>query len=96
MAALAKDKYDPLKGYLDEEGKLRRMPGKRQKKKQALFLEYLAEKFQPNRHYSEQEVNEIINEHHSFNDPASLRRLMFGSKLLDRTLDGRKYWLVSN
>ena len=89
------EKYAPLKGYLDNSGRFTHMPGKRQKKKQALMFEYLAEKFDEGRQYSESGVNEILNKHHTFNDPASLRRFMFGCKLLDRTLDGRSYWLVT-
>lgn len=84
-----------LKGYLDEEGRFNKFPGKKQKKKQALMLEALASKFDLNKKYTEIEVNDILNQYHSFNDPATLRRLMFGTKLLDRTLDGRSYWLVS-
>ena len=84
-----------LKGYIDEEGKFDRMPGKRQKKNVALMLQYLAAQFVDGRRYSEKEVNEILNKHHSFNDPATLRRLMFGSKLINRTLNGTAYWLVS-
>lgn len=83
-----------LKGYLDENGKFDRFPGKKQKKKQAAMLEALAQKFEFGKNYSEKEVNEILNQFHSFNDPATLRRLMFGSKLLNRTLDGRNYWLT--
>ncbi len=83
-----------LKGYVDEQGKFDKMPGKRQKKKVALMLQYLAAQFIEDRQYTEKEVNEILNKHHSFNDPASLRRLMFGSKLINRTLDGTAYWLV--
>ncbi len=83
-----------LKGYIDEEGKFNRMPGKRQKKKVELMLQCLAQKFESGKKYTEMEVNEILNRHHSFNDPATLRRLMFGSRLIDRTLDGKSYWLV--
>lgn len=88
------ENYIELKGYLDDSGRFERMPGKRQKKKQALMFQYLAEKFVEGRKYTEKEVNEVLNRHHTFNDPASLRRFMFGQKLLDRTLDGRSYWLV--
>ena len=88
------NKYQTLESYRDEEGKFTQFPGKRQKKKQALMLEYLAEQFTKGKKYSEKEVNEILNEHHSFNDPATLRRLMFGSQLINRTLDGTAYWLV--
>ena len=86
--------HPSLRGYLDEEGKFDRMPGKRQKKKVELMLQYLAAQFVDGRQYSEKEVNEILNQYHSFNDPAILRRLMFGSKLINRTLDGTAYWLV--
>ena len=34
-----------LKGYINENGKFNRFPGKRQKIKQALMLQYLAAKF---------------------------------------------------
>ena len=92
----AYEKYAPLKGYFNATGKFDRMPGKRQKRKQTLMFEYLAEQFEKGKRYTEQEVNEILNQHHTFNDPASLRRFMFGSKLLDRTLEGRSYWLTTN
>ncbi len=82
-----------LQGYQDENGKFHSFPGKRQKEKQALMLQYLASKFEAGKIYSEKEVNDILNEHHSFNDPATLRRLMFGSRLINRTVDGRQYWL---
>ena len=81
-----------LRGYMDENGKFVQFPGKKQKKKQALLLEFLATKFQTDVEYSETQVNEILNQHHTYNDPATLRRLMFGSGLLKRTLDGRRYW----
>ena len=90
------EKYQILSGYLDETGKFDRWPGKRQKKKQALMLQFMAEQFEANRTYTEMEVNAILNQHHSFNDPATLRRLMFGSGLINRTLDGRRYWIVND
>lgn len=87
------EKYQTLNGYLDAQGKFDRLPGKRQKKKQFTMLQYLAEKFEAGKKYTEMEVNEILNQYHSFNDPATLRRLMFGSRLMNRTLDGKSYWL---
>jgi len=86
-------KYIALNGYKNDEGKFRTFPGKRQKQKVALMLEYLSEKFEQNKTYTEKEVNDILNQHHVFNDPASLRRLMFGQGILNRTIDGRQYWL---
>jgi len=85
--------YPLLKGYLAEDGKFERMPGKKQKKKMALMLEYLAQQFESGIKYTETEVNEILNRHHSFRDPATLRRLMFTSGLISRTLDGKSYWI---
>lgn len=91
---MVKDKQ-LLKGYLTEDGKFDRMPGKRQKKKLAIMLQCLAQKFEVGKRYTEMEVNEILNRQHSFNDPATLRRLMFGSGLINRTLDGRSYWMTN-
>lgn len=85
-----------LKGYIDENGKFDRLPGKKQKKKLDQMLNVLAAEFEPGRKYSELEVNEILNSKHSFNDPATLRRLLFGINVLDRTIDGRSYWLTKN
>ncbi|MEL7220947.1 MAG: DUF2087 domain-containing protein [Bacteroidota bacterium] len=85
-----------LQGYLDDQGKFDRFPGKRQKKKQAEMLQFLADQFKTGKKYTEMEVNDILNQFHSFNDPATLRRLMFGSKLIDRTLDGRAYWKINS
>ena len=84
-----------LNGYIDEEGRFDHFPGKRQKHKQSLMLQFLASKFEANKKYTEMEVNAILNQYHTFNDPATLRRLMFGKGLLGRTLDGRSYWLAS-
>lgn len=83
-----------LKGYQNSKGQFISLPGKRQKKRFALLLDYLAKQFDDNKIYTETEVNAILNEHHLFNDPAILRRLMFGKGLLNRTLDGKQYWLV--
>jgi len=93
MDFYSKKEYATLRGYQDENGVFRSFPGKRQKEKQALMLQYLATKFEAGKKYSEKEVNDILNTHHSFKDPATLRRLMFGSRLINRTLDGRAYWL---
>jgi hypothetical protein len=61
-------------------------------KDRALFLSFLAEQFELNKIYSEKEVNQIINNLHSFNDVALLRRELYMNKYLDRKLDGSKYW----
>jgi len=86
------DNAQLLNGYLDDDGKFNRLPGKKQKKKLDAMIHILASKFELDQKYSEIEVNDILNQHHSFNDPATLRRLLFGMSYLDRTKDGRSYW----
>jgi len=81
-----------LKGYFDDKGMLTHFPGKKKKKKVMLLLEYLAEKFERGKTYTEKEVNQILNQFHSFNDPAILRRLLFVRRFIHRTKDGRTYW----
>ncbi len=85
-----------LRGYLDENHRFTRLPGKRKKKALDMMLVVLASKFIAGVKYSEIEVNEILNQHHSFGDPATLRRLLYGTNKLDRTADGRSYWLVES
>lgn len=83
-----------IDGYLDENGRITRLPGKRQKKKLDIMIEYWASLFEREKDYSELEVNTLLNEHHSFNDPATLRRLLVGTGKLGRTIDGKRYWRV--
>jgi len=83
-----------VQSYFNEDGQLLQLPGRRQKKKLDIIIGILANKFQRGVNYSEKEVNEILNKYHLFNDPATLRRLLVGTSNLDRTKDGKRYWLV--
>lgn len=78
-----------IKNFLDENGRLKQWPSKTAAKNMA--LEYIASKFEEGKIYSEKEVNEIINEWHTFGDYFILRRGMVDNKLLIRTDDGREY-----
>jgi hypothetical protein len=60
-------------------------------KKRMIILQYLTTKFQANRSYSEKEVNEILKPFHD--DYFALRRYLVVYGLMDRTKDGRSYWL---
>ncbi|HEY9762534.1 MAG TPA: DUF2087 domain-containing protein [Trichocoleus sp.] len=83
-----------LKHYLDEQGRLKTWPSKRRKgQTQQIALEYLATKFEPGVFYNEREVNTLLNQHHTFGDPALLRRELFDRGLVDRVRDGSAYWL---
>lgn len=94
MAAM--DYTTELKNYLDEQGQLKTWPSKNRKGRlQQIALEYLATKFKAGLFYSEREVNALLNQHHTFGDPALLRRELFDRGLVDRVRDGSAYWLKS-
>lgn len=80
-----------LKNFLDDSERVTAYPSRR-KLKVAVLL-YMATKFEQGRLYSEKEVNEVLNEWHTFEDPATLRREMYDYKIFDRTDDCRRYWL---
>ncbi len=81
---------DILKRFLDEEGKIKQLPVK--KEVRFVVLAYLAEKFLTDRDYTEKEVNGIIDRWHTFGDYFVLRRELIDNGLLCRTSNGAKYW----
>lgn len=81
---------DVIKNFLDEEGRVKCWPSKKQKK--IAVIEYMATKFEVGREYNEKEVNEIINNWHTFGDYFILRRSMVEYQLMSRTPNGAKYW----
>jgi ArsR family transcriptional regulator len=68
-----------LKTFL-RHGRLIRIPA--QLKKRQIILEKLVQEFEPDREYSELEVNRILLEYHE--DVATLRREMVGHRLMKR------------
>ena len=93
MAADVKlDAYDQkvVSNYLDQEGRLKNIPS--QRKKLEAILRYISQKFNHGEKYSEQDINQILSQYHQ--DTASLRREMIGMGLLERSKDGRQYWLA--
>ena len=88
-------KSEELKNYLDDLERVKEWPSKRNKGQfQLLVLKYLASKFSPGMTYTEKEVNALLNQYHTFNDPALLRREMVERRLLERKRDGSAYWLT--
>lgn len=79
-----------LRRFLDASGRVTAWPVKRQS--QDLVLSYLISKFEYGREYTEREVNQLLSQWHSYGDPATLRRALYDAQLLDRTLDGARYW----
>ena len=67
-----------------------RWPKKRSDKE--TVVQWLAEKFELGKKYSEKEVNEIIEQHHTFADIALLRRELISRSYLMRKDDGSQYW----
>lgn len=73
----------------DAAGRLARWPTKRAI--QILVLWGLWLRLDTKRRYSEREVNEVLNAHHSFGDHCLLRRELVEMKLLTRTPGGAEY-----
>lgn len=80
-----------LRGFLDAEGRLTAFPAKRKKKLYALL--YLAAFIEPDKRYTEREINELLCLHTAFRDPATLRRELYDNCFLGRERDGSAYWL---
>jgi hypothetical protein len=76
--------------FLDDNKKIKSWPAKHDMKREVLM--YLAEKFESGVYYTEKDVNEIINNWHTFRDFFLLRRGLIDNKLLKRTIDGKSYW----
>lgn len=85
------DAYDQkvVSNYLDKGGRLKTIPS--QRKKLEAILRYVSQSFTQGEKYSEQEINQILSQYHQ--DTASLRREMISIGLLERSNDGRQYWL---
>lgn len=78
--------------FLDDTGRIVQLPVPNRTK--IPVLAYLASKFATGRIYNEKEINQIINNWHTFNDYFILRRLLIDYKLLGRTPDGAEYWVI--
>ena len=80
-----------LRNFLDATEKLTSFPAKRKMKIYCLF--YLAQKFEAEKDYTEQEINNVLLDWHTFADPATLRRELYDYGFLDRSRDGKIYSL---
>ena len=79
-----------IEHLLDEFGLVIRWPKKPSQKQ--TVIEYLSTKFDSDKNYSEKEINLILEQSHSFNDIALLRRELIGRGFLSRKDDGSRYW----
>ena len=78
-----------LKNCLDEQGRVKVWPKKHARKD--AVIQYLAEKFEYDRVYTEKEVNALLDEWHTFGDYFLLRRSLIEYGLLTRDAYGREY-----
>lgn len=84
------ENYDDLKGFFNNEKKIIIWPSKR--KFQIKLLTYLSIYFTVDKIYTEIEINQILNDAHTFKDHALLRRELCGIKILSRNKRGSEYW----
>jgi hypothetical protein len=77
-----------LSANLNADGSLKQLPA--QPAKMQIVLAYLAASFEPDREYTEKEVNLLLRRFHP--DTAALRRALVDAGLLARESDGSRYW----
>lgn len=78
--------------FVDDEARFTSWPVKQPLQRE--ILNWLADRFEPGRVYSEREVNGLLDSHHTFGDAALLRRMLYDLGYLDRERDGSRYWRV--
>ena len=77
-----------MKAFVDGEGRITAFPA--QEKKQLVLLRYVVKAFEPDKRYTEKEVNEILSRYNE--DTASLRRELVEYKMMAREGGGGAYW----
>jgi DNA-binding transcriptional ArsR family regulator len=85
---------DGIQRFLDRAGRVMAWPTKQRDKQ--LVLEYLGGKFEPERSYTEREVNDLLNQWHTFGDHVTLRRALYEYAIINRERDGSRYWTAKN
>ncbi len=78
-----------LRPFVDETGRLTQWPSRQ--KVQRMAAAYLATRFEAGREYSEQDVNFLLMDWHTFADWALLRRMLCDWRHLERESDGTRY-----
>lgn len=72
------------------QGRLEKLPRKQSHKR--IVLQEIVKRFEPNRFYTEKEVNEVLKD--VYEDHVTLRRYLIDFSLLEREADGSRYWLA--
>ena len=79
-----------LRSFVDAEGRLKQWPAKQ--KLQLLAIPVFANAIPVGQRFTERQVSELLNQHHTFKDPAMLRRFLCDLGYLGRERDGSAYW----
>ena len=74
--------------FVDAEGRITSFPA--QEKKFLVLLRYVLKAFEPGVRYSEKQVNEILLRFNE--DTATLRRMLYAYKMMEREGGGGAYW----
>ena len=82
-----------MNNLINEFNQIIRWPKKRSE--QNTIVEWLSNKFENKRKYSEKEINQIIDKYHDFSDIPLLRRELISKKYLARKDDGSEYWKIN-
>ena len=93
FAITQKEKDEVLGRYFDHNGKLiiKNFPAK--EKKKIIILQKIMENFQPNKNYSENEINDILKLY--YEDYVTVRRYLIQYKFLSRDKAGENYWVTN-
>ena len=81
--------YVPIQWLLDIQWRVATRPSKRSR--QELVVKYIAQFIPADMYFSESEFSVLLLEHHTFGDPALLRRELYIQHYIDREKDGRRY-----
>ncbi len=82
-----------MNNLINEFNQIIRWPKKQSEKN--IVVEWLSNKFEYKRKYSEKEINQIIKKSHNFSDIPLLRRELISKKYLARKDDGSEYWKIN-
>lgn len=91
-AITPQEREKTLKAFLTPDGRVTNWPAK--EKRKLIILSEIFKDFDPQKNYSETAVNEILQRHVS--DYVTVRRNLIEYGFLDRTADGRTYWVNAN
>ena len=93
FAITAAENEEMIKRYFPEspDGPLSEFPAK--EKRKVIIIKHLAKRFDPDRKYTEKEVNAILKK--AYHDYVTLRRYLIEYGFLDRQPDGSSYWVKS-